>query len=61
MEQLCNRKVGSVEDLFETQRKELFGRMSELEKVLSNKYINIARAVLDVAREVKMDETKLIL
>jgi hypothetical protein len=35
--------------------------MSELEKVLSNKYINIARAVLDVAREVKMDETKLIL
>lgn len=61
MEQLCNRKVGSVEDLFETQRKELFGRMSELEKVLSNKYINISRAVLDVAREVKMDETKLIL
>lgn len=61
MEQLCNRKLGSVEDLFETQRKELFGRMSELEKVLSNKYINIARAVLDVAREVKMDETKLIL
>jgi len=61
VEQLCNRKVGSVEDLFETQRKELFGRMSELEKVLSNKYINIARAVLDVAREVKMDETKLIL
>jgi hypothetical protein len=26
------RKIESVEDLFETQRKELFSRMSELEK-----------------------------
>ena len=34
--------------------------MTELEKVLSNKYINMSRAVLDIAREVKMDETRLI-
>ena len=44
-----------MEDLFETQRKELFIRVSELEKGLTNKYSSLARAIQDVAKEEKMD------
>jgi hypothetical protein len=35
--------------------------MSELEKGVTNKFSGLARAIQEVAREVKMDESKLIL
>lgn len=44
-EQVCNRKIASVEDLFETQRKELFGRIAEVEKGLTSQYAGLTRAV----------------
>lgn len=47
-ESLLHRKVSSVEDLFETQRKEIFASMSDLEKVLSKKYENITRAIKQI-------------
>jgi len=40
--------VSSVEDLFETQRKELFSSMSDLEKILGKKSDNIARAIKEI-------------
>jgi hypothetical protein len=40
--------VNSVEDLFETQRKELFSSMTELEKTLSKKYDNLGRALKEI-------------
>ena len=39
-----------MEDLLETQRKELFARMSELEKSLQSKYTSAARAVQELAK-----------
>ena len=59
-EQLCNRKITSVEDLFETQRKELFSKMTELEKGLNAKQTSLARAITEIAKEIKMDEHNLI-
>ena len=59
-QQLSTRKLSSIEDLFETQRKELFGRMSELDKSMTNKYTSVARAVTEIGKETKVDTTHLL-
>ena len=59
-QQLSTRKLSSIEDLFETQRKELFGRMSELEKAMTNKCTAVARAVTEIAKVTKVDATHLL-
>ena len=43
------RKITSIEDLFETQRRELFSKLTELEKSLTNKYGVLERALLEIA------------
>lgn len=60
-QQLSTRKLSSIEDLFETQRKELFGRMSELEKAMTNKYTSVARATTEIAKEAKVDVSHLLI
>ena len=46
--------------MFETQRKELFGRMSELEKAMTSKYTSVARAATEIAKEAKVDVAHLL-
>jgi len=43
-----------VEDLFETQRKELFSSMSEVERVLGKRVENVARAIKEITGELKI-------
>jgi antitoxin component HigA of HigAB toxin-antitoxin module len=54
------RKLTSIEDLFETQRKELFASMSELEKVMSKKQENIVRAIKEITQELNITNPLLI-
>ena len=60
LQTLTTRKLSSIEDLFETQRKELFSRMSELEKSMSGKYAQVSRAMTEVAKETKVDVSHLL-
>jgi len=48
---LQSRKLTSIEDLFETQRRELFIRIIEMEKTLTNKYSTMERAVVQIAQK----------
>lgn len=50
-----SRKIASIEDLFETQRKELFSRMTELEKHISQRFSNVNRAVTEIGGSLKLD------
>lgn len=59
-QQLSTRKLSSVEDLFETQRKELFGRMSELDKSMGNKHTSLVRAITEIAKETKVDVSHIL-
>ena len=43
------RKLSSIEDLFETQRRELFGRLSEQDKNATNRFVVIERALVEIA------------
>ena len=52
------RKIASVEDLFETQRKELFSRMSELEKHLSQRFTQCSRAIGEIGSSLKLDTSQ---
>jgi len=48
---LQSEKLTSIEDLFETQRRELFSRIIEMEKTLTNKYSTMERAVVQIAQK----------
>lgn len=54
------RKVNSIEDLFETQRKELFSTMSELDKVLSKRQENVCRAIKEITQELNITNPLII-
>ena len=43
--------MSSIEDLFETQRRELFSRLSEQDKNVQNKFAVVERAVVDLAHK----------
>ena len=45
------RKLTSIEDLFDTQRRELFSKVSELDKNMGSKYATLERAVLELAQK----------
>lgn len=45
------RKLSSIEDLFETQRRELFSRLTEQDKNVQNKFAVVERAVVDIAHK----------
>jgi hypothetical protein len=49
------RKLASIEDLFETQRKELFQRMSEMEKSQTSKYLGAQRNIALIASASNVD------
>ena len=46
------KRIASIEDLFETQRRELFSSVSELERVMQKKY---DRAIKEVCGELKIN------
>jgi len=59
---LQSRKISSIEDLFETQRRELFSRLTELEKTMTNKYSIVERAVLEIAQKIpEIDPSQLLI
>ena len=60
-EQLIQRRIASVEDLFETQRKELFSSMSEVERVLGKRLENVTRAIKEMAGELKIQNPLLLM
>jgi hypothetical protein len=43
------RKITSIEDLFETQRRELFARLGEMDKVQTTKSLQLQRGLQKVA------------
>ena len=45
------RKLSSIEDLFDTQRRELLSRLSEQEKSLSGKLSVLERALVELAQK----------
>lgn len=49
-----------MEDLFETQRKELFGSMVELEKSLTNKQNNLVRAIKEITQQLNISNPLLL-
>ncbi len=51
---MLQRRIASVEDLFETQRKELFSSMSEVERVLGKRMESLARAIKEISGELKI-------
>lgn len=55
------RRLSSVEDLFETQRKELFSSMSEMERVLGKRNDNVARAVKEMCSNLKIQNPLLLM
>ena len=56
------RKLVSIEDLFETQRRELFGRLTELDKNMTSKYSVVERAVLEIAsKTAEIDPSQLLI
>lgn len=59
-ETIMQRKVHSVEDLFETQRKELYASMSDMEKILSKKTDNITRAFKEITSELNITNPLLL-
>jgi hypothetical protein len=50
--QVLTKRIASIEDLFETQRRELFSSLSELERVMQKKY---DRAIKEVCGELKIN------
>ena len=50
-----------MEDLFETQRKELFSSMSEMERVLGKRNENVARAVKEMCANLKIQNPLLLM
>lgn len=60
-EQLIQRRIASVEDLFETQRKELFSSMSEVERVLGKRLEHVTRAIKEMAGELKIQNPLLLM
>jgi len=50
--QVLTKRIASIEDLFETQRRELFSSLSELERVMQKKY---NRAIKEVCGELKIN------
>ena len=49
-----------MEDLFETQRKELFSSMSDLDKVLSKKADSLVRAIKEITQELNITNPLLL-
>ena len=49
------RKIASMEDLFETQRRELFARLSEMDKVHTTKSLQLQRCIQKIAIEAKIE------
>eukprot|EP00347_Sterkiella_histriomuscorum_P013441 403364695 len=60
-ESLLSRKLNSVEDLFETQRKELFASMSDLEKILTKKGDRVERAIREITQQLNITNPLLII
>ena len=58
---VLQRRLSSVEDLLETQRKELFSSMSEVERVLGKRVENVARAIKEITGELKMQNPLLLM
>lgn len=58
---VLQRRISSVEDLFETQRKELFSSMSEVERVLGKRVENVARAIKEITGELKIQNPLLLM
>ena len=52
--------MATVEDLFETQRKELFSSMSDLDKVLSKKADSLVRAIKEITQELNITNPLLL-
>ncbi len=50
--QVLTKRIASIEDLFETQRRELFSSLSELERIMQKKY---DRAIKEVCGELKIN------
>jgi hypothetical protein len=55
------RRVSSIEDLFETQRKELFSSITELERMLSKKAECLSKAVKEICGELNIQNPLLLM
>ena len=49
------RRLESIEDLFETQRKELFSTVSECERALGKRQEQVVKALKEVCSELKVE------
>ena len=55
LESARGHKFNSIQDLFETQRRELYLRMNELEKNMTSKFLKLQRKVIRIAEQVNVD------
>jgi len=57
---VIQKRIASFEDLFETQRKELFSNLTQVEKEQGKRADTLSRAIHDMARELKVTNPLLL-
>ena len=58
--QALQRRLESIEDLFETQRKELFSTVTECDRAVNQRQEKIVKAIKEMCSEIKVEVPQIL-